>query len=185
MSEEDKQDFGALLKNAREDKNISIAQISEALKLSLEKIESIEKSDSGSLPAAAFTCGYLRLFAKLVGVNEEDVVRQYYFSIGDGVSAGLPNARSDLPAQTTSEHLGMRIVSYSLVLVVAVLFIVWLQGSEQVTINSDDQVNNTETGNEYSESAESEVMVTVAEENSDDALTFTRSETEMNSESLV
>ena len=137
--------FGSVLKAAREEKNISIGHVSEALKLSLEKIESIEASDLEALPAAAFTCGYLRLFAKLVELDEEEVVHLYNQSIGVESIDSVPGTTSDLPTQASSGDLAMRIVTYSLGLVAVVLFVIWLQGAQEKPLdassNSDEEVN--------------------------------------------
>lgn len=137
--------FGSVLKAAREEKNISIGHVSEALKLSLEKIESIEASDLEALPAAAFTCGYLRLFAKLVELDEEDVVHLYNQSIGVESINATPGTTSDLPTQASSGDLAMRIVTYSLGLVAVVLFVIWLQGAQEKPLdasnNSDEEVS--------------------------------------------
>ena len=137
--------FGSVLKAAREEKNISIGHVSEALKLSLEKIESIEASDLEALPAAAFTCGYLRLFAKLVELDEEEVIHLYNQSIGVESINSVPGTTSDLPTQASSGDLAMRIVTYSLGLVAVVLFVIWLQGAQEKPLdassNSDEEVN--------------------------------------------
>ena len=137
--------FGSVLKAAREEKNISIGHVSEALKLSLEKIESIEASDLEALPAAAFTCGYLRLFAKLVELDEEEVIHLYNQSIGVELINSVPGTTSDLPTQASSGDLAMRIVTYSLGLVAVVLFVIWLQGAQEKPLNassnSDEEVN--------------------------------------------
>jgi len=127
MNDEVQQSFGSVLKAAREEQNISLAQVSETLKLSVEKIIDIEESRSDSLPPAAFTCGYLRLFSKLVAVDENEIIKAYNRSLGRAADDGVLCATSDIPNQANSSHLGMKIVSYSFVLVIAVLIIVWVQ----------------------------------------------------------
>lgn len=153
MTEVENLSFGKVLKNAREEQNISIDKISETLKLATEIIENIENSNSYKLPPAAFTCGYLRLFSKLVGVDEVEVIRKYNISLGEKSSDDLAS-RSDLPAQATSEHVGMRIASFSMIIVVIVLFVVWLQGNHSV-INNDkenEEVLSTVVDNAESDS---------------------------------
>lgn len=127
MNDEVQQSFGSVLKAAREEKNISLAQVSETLKLTVEKISDIEESNVDSLPPAAFTCGYLRLFSKLVSVDENEVIKAYYNALGENPADGVLCATSDIPNQANSGHMGMKIVSYSFVLVIAVLVIVWIQ----------------------------------------------------------
>lgn len=130
-------DFGSKLKTAREEKNISLAHVSETLKLSIEKIEDIETSDISLLPPPAFTCGYLRLFSKLVGLNEDEIIGLYNQSVNSKSEDSMLNSTSDLPTQATSNDVGMRVVNYSLVLLAIVLFVVWLQKFDDKQADSD------------------------------------------------
>jgi len=139
MNDEAVRAFGEILKEAREEQKISLAEVSETLKLSVEKIIEIEDSKAELLPPAAFTCGYLRLYSKLVVANENQVIDAYYQALGESRSDGVLSATSDIPSQANSGHLGMKFVSYSFVLIIAVLIIVWMQGdsSDQVSQQAD------------------------------------------------
>ena len=165
MNDEVKMSFGEVLKQAREKKNISLAQVSETLKLSLDKIQNIESANVDVLPPAAFTCGYLRLFSRLVEVNEEEVVQLYYQSMNQSSFDAAPGTTSDLlPAQVTSESLSMRIISYSLIIIVIVLVVLWYQGNREtasteeagITLSNDLNLSNTteEPQNDAVESVE-------------------------------
>lgn len=129
MSAEENLKFGTVLKAAREEKNISMSHVSETLKLSIEIIEYIESSNMAQLPPAAFTCGYLRLFAKIVGINEEEVIELYNQSF-DEVSSDALAQISDLPTQASSNDISMRVISYALIVIAVILLIVWYQGNE-------------------------------------------------------
>ena len=132
--------YGDVLKAAREEKNISISQVSETLKLSIEKIESIEASDSDALPAAAFTCGYLRLFARLVEVDEAQVLSLYNRCATETAEDAVPGATSDIPTQASSNDAGMRIITYTLALVAIVLVVLWYQNNQQSVPESKPEV---------------------------------------------
>ncbi|MDH5518121.1 MAG: DUF4115 domain-containing protein [Gammaproteobacteria bacterium] len=152
MSNIEIKSFGEILRAAREEKNIALPQVAETLKLSLDIVESIENSDLDALPPATFTCGYLRLFAKLVELNESDVIQAYYDTIGKvptSKSSGL-GSTSDLPTQASSDDLGMRIISYSLVIVVIALFVYWLSDSQKTSSSalSDTPVEKTISSDE-------------------------------------
>ena len=127
MTATENKSYGDVLKAAREEKNISISQVSETLKLSIDKIESIEASESDALPAAAFTCGYLRLFARLVEVDEAQVLSLYNRCATETAEDAVPGTTSDIPAQASSNDAGMRIISYTLILVAIVLVVLWYQ----------------------------------------------------------
>ena len=156
-------DFGAVLKVAREEKNISLAQVSEGLKLSIDKIEDIESSNVGNLPPAAFTCGYLRLFSKLVEVDENEIIEMYYHAIGEVPETVLPSSTSDIPSQADIKHPGMRLVSFSVVILIIILSIVWWNDRGD---NGDDAEHAVVTDDSKSnESLDSVVESTEADEN--------------------
>lgn len=68
---------GAILKQAREGKNLSIAAIATQLNLDLRTIEALERGDLAKLPAPIFVRGYLRGYARLVDVREAAVLDAY------------------------------------------------------------------------------------------------------------
>ncbi|MDH5423862.1 MAG: DUF4115 domain-containing protein [Gammaproteobacteria bacterium] len=144
MSAVENNKFGDTLKAARESKKISLAHIAETLKLTIDIIENIEASNTAVLPPAAFTCGYIRSFSKLVGIDEDEVVRLYNQSIGVELVDAVPRATSDLPAQVSSNDLSMRIASYSFILVAIVLLFVWFQSTRDETELPVVALNNNE-----------------------------------------
>lgn len=170
MSAEENLKFGTVLKAAREEKNISVSHISETLKLSIEIIEYIESSNIAKLPPAAFTCGYLRLFAKLVSLNEEEVIELYNQSFDEASSDALGQI-SDLPTQASSNDISMRVISYALIVIAVILLIVWYQGNENRTpdevIAFDPIPNNIEkVVNSNLEQTKLEVSLEVANNDS-------------------
>lgn len=167
MSAVENRKFGATLRAARENNNISVSHIAETLKLSIDIIENIEASNTAVLPPAAFTCGYIRSFAKLVEVNEEEAVHLYNQSIGvESFDAAL-SVTSDLPTQATSNDLSMRVASYSLGLVAVVLFVVWFQSTQEESEVPVVNIESTEAPVVNVESSEVLVNESVASEDRD------------------
>lgn len=68
---------GEILKQARVGKDLSIAAIATHLNLDLRVVEALESGDLSKLPAPIFVRGYLRGYARLVGVREEMVLAAY------------------------------------------------------------------------------------------------------------
>ncbi len=68
-----KQEAGTILKLKREELGLSQKQIADRLRLRVTIIENIENNQFASEQVATFTRGYLRSYAKAVGV-EEDIV---------------------------------------------------------------------------------------------------------------
>ncbi|HEY9198319.1 MAG TPA: RodZ domain-containing protein, partial [Gammaproteobacteria bacterium] len=68
---------GQILKRAREGMNLTVAAIATQMNLDLRIIEALEAGDQSKLPAPIFVRGYLRGYARLVGVSEADVLGAY------------------------------------------------------------------------------------------------------------
>lgn len=68
---------GEILRQAREGKNLSVAAIATQLNLDLRTIEALERGEQDKLPAPIFVRGYLRGYARLVGVSEDAVLGAY------------------------------------------------------------------------------------------------------------
>jgi cytoskeletal protein RodZ len=65
---------GDLLKNAREQRGVSLEKIAAYTKINIKYLTAIENNDFQHLPPAAFTKGFLHTYASLVGVNAETVL---------------------------------------------------------------------------------------------------------------
>ena len=68
---------GARLSAAREKHKLSLEAVADELKLDVSMIEALEKDDRAALPAAIFVQGYLRRYARLTGLPEDELVRAY------------------------------------------------------------------------------------------------------------
>jgi transcriptional regulator with XRE-family HTH domain len=72
--------FGEELKREREIRGISIKEISDATKISKRFLEAIERNDHKTLPAPVFTRGFVREYARYLGLNIEEMVNRYNFA---------------------------------------------------------------------------------------------------------
>ena len=68
---------GAHLKRLREEKNLSIADVSSMLYLQAHVIEALEQDDHDSLPTGTYVYGYLQNYAKLLDTSADLVVAMY------------------------------------------------------------------------------------------------------------
>lgn len=69
--------LGEKLKRIREDMRISLAEIAKATKVKQSYLEKIEEGDFESLPPDVYVKGFLKSYAGYLGVDEDEVVRQY------------------------------------------------------------------------------------------------------------
>jgi len=69
--------IGALLVNARNQAALSQLNVSEQLNLPLHTIKALEEDDFNQLPEATYIRGYLRNYARVVGVSPEGLIKAF------------------------------------------------------------------------------------------------------------
>lgn len=69
--------LGEKLRQAREERGISISEVAEQTRISPLYIESIEKDDYSPLPGGIFNKGFVKSFAKYVGIDEQEALADY------------------------------------------------------------------------------------------------------------
>jgi cytoskeletal protein RodZ len=69
--------FGSWLRQQREIRNISLREISDNTKIGMRYLEALEDDRFEILPAAIFAKGFLREYAKYVGLDADEVVNFY------------------------------------------------------------------------------------------------------------
>src|SRR6478672_7943300 len=72
--------FGEELRREREIRGISLKEIADATKISKRFLEAIERNDHKTLPAPVFTRGFVREYARYLGLNAEEMVTRYNFT---------------------------------------------------------------------------------------------------------
>lgn len=69
--------FGSWLRRQREVREISLREIADSSKISLRYLEALEGDRFDLLPAPVFARGFLREYAKFVGLSPDDVVNYF------------------------------------------------------------------------------------------------------------
>ena len=71
--------FGEELKRERELREISLREVSEATKISMKFLQAIEENQFDLLPGGVFNVGFIRSYAKYIGVDDDEMVNNYLF----------------------------------------------------------------------------------------------------------
>jgi len=69
--------LGQKLRQAREERGISISEVAEQTRISPHYIESIENDDYKTLPGGIFNKGFIKSYARYVGFNEQEALSDY------------------------------------------------------------------------------------------------------------
>ena len=68
---------GAMLRTARIQRNLKVEQVAKELHLDTRIVTAMENDDHATLPEPIFVQGYLRSYARLVGLSTDDIVSRY------------------------------------------------------------------------------------------------------------
>ncbi|MGE0450911.1 MAG: helix-turn-helix domain-containing protein [Vicinamibacterales bacterium] len=95
--------FGNKLRQARERRGISLAEIAARTKIKASLFEEVERDDASHWPAGIFRRSFMRDYAKAVGLNPEETVREFLRRFPDpadttGGTAVRPAAATATPA---------------------------------------------------------------------------------------
>jgi cytoskeletal protein RodZ len=70
-------EFGDKFRNEREKKGISLDDVSNVTKIGSRMLQAIEEERFDQLPGGVFNKGFIRAYAKHLGLNDDDAVAQY------------------------------------------------------------------------------------------------------------
>lgn len=94
--------LGEELRHRREQRGISLAEISEATRIGTRFLKAIETDNFSILPGGIFTRSFIRAYAKHVGLNEDEAVGLYLRQIA-GPTAEQQEAADQAVSQATVE----------------------------------------------------------------------------------
>jgi len=69
--------FGARLRRQREEQHIALITIAEQTKIKLSLLEAMERDDVSHWPAGIFGRAFIRAYGHAIGLNPDDVVREF------------------------------------------------------------------------------------------------------------
>ena len=68
--------LGDIFKNARIEKNLSLSDVADELKIRKFFLQSIENEKYEMLPGGVYTIGFIKSYAKYLGLNQDAIVEQ-------------------------------------------------------------------------------------------------------------
>lgn len=76
-SETHGESFGAFLRRERELRGVSLDQIADETRILVANLKALEEDDRSRLPERVFVLGYIRAYAKAVGIDANEAVLRY------------------------------------------------------------------------------------------------------------
>ncbi len=85
--------FGQALRQAREEQHISLLQAEQALKIKSSYLQALEDERLELLPSPVYVRGFLRQYARLLGLNPDGILASYRQLAGAEPVVALPSAQ--------------------------------------------------------------------------------------------
>lgn len=116
---------GALLKQSREQRGLTTAEVASQLRLKVSQIEQIEAEQWDPAVSATFIRGYLRAYAKLMKLPEKEILANFELQAAYLRNQTKPMHSFSNKASLDAVDNRFMLASYLLVVLLIGLFLVW------------------------------------------------------------
>ena len=96
--------LGEKLRQAREERGISISEVAEQTRISPLYIKSIEEDNYKPLPGGIFNKGFLKSYARYVGYDEHEALQEYSQIVTGSEQSVEEEFKSYRPEVLTDDH---------------------------------------------------------------------------------
>jgi cytoskeleton protein RodZ len=153
------------LQAARIKKGLTLGDVASRMHLSANIVEAIEDNNFEEITAPIFVKGYLRAYARIVSLDEDDMIDQYthIYSEEDPPISSTSNLASELSVADAR----VKWTTYIVVLVIGVSLATWLWNKEQnaeAPISLDTQSSSIEESGKSDADVVSSEIEAVSEE---------------------
>jgi cytoskeletal protein RodZ len=145
--------LGEKLRQAREARGISISEVAEQTRISALYLEAIENNDYRTLPGGIFNKGFVKSFAKFVGVDAEEALQDYSSLLAEQGAESGDDPKTYRPEVLTDDRSRSSMLPTLIFAVIILGLLTWgilalvryYQDSQQnptVANNTNSAVNN-------------------------------------------
>lgn len=118
---------GETLRAARESKSWPLSSVAKQLNLSERSLTQIEAGDFSQLPGHTFARGYVRAYAKLLGLDQNRLVQQFDQHTGTDATGSSVNSLGHIDQPVRLSRTMVRFFTFILTLVIGVGAFLWWQ----------------------------------------------------------
>lgn len=118
---------GETLRAARESKSWPLSSVAKQLNLSERSLTQIEAGDFSQLPGHTFARGYVRAYAKLLGLDQNRLVQQFDQHTGTDATGSSVNSLGHIDQPVRLSRMMVRFFTFILTLVIGVGAFLWWQ----------------------------------------------------------
>lgn len=130
---------GERLKAARLSLGLEPAKVAAQLHLSTDMVHAIERDDYSAMPARVFVRGYIKNYARVVGLPADSLLKQLEEQFPDEAAKnGLNRVGTDIRRELRSSNGVVRFFTWVIVLGLGVLFVLWWRGHLDLRLQVDN-----------------------------------------------
>jgi cytoskeleton protein RodZ len=130
---------GETLRQARESNGWSLAEVALKLNLTVNSLSNLEAGAFDKLPGHTFARGYIRAYAKLLGMDQTVLVQQFDLSTGTDSQGSSVHSLGRIEEPVRVSHTILRIVSLLLLVAVVGGGFIWWQ--DQTSSRAKDPIS--------------------------------------------
>ena len=102
--------LGEKLRQAREERGFTLSEVAEQTRISSLYLENIENDDYRILPGGIFNKGFVKSFAKFVGIDEQEALADYASLIAESENGNTDDPKPYRPEVLTDDRTASSIV---------------------------------------------------------------------------
>jgi cytoskeletal protein RodZ len=102
--------LGSYLKNERETRQLTLAEIAQTTRIPVRILSQIESDQFDQLPAEVFVRGFLRVYARELGLDEGQVLERYGRSRASDLNLSMPLPNITAPESGRSFGIAIALV---------------------------------------------------------------------------
>ncbi|MBJ2254965.1 RodZ domain-containing protein [Pseudomonas psychrophila] len=132
---------GETLRQARENNGWTLAEVALKLNLTASSLSNLETGAFDKLPGHTFARGYIRTYAKLLGMDQASLVRDFDLYTGTDANGSNVHSLGRIEEPVRVSHTILRIVSLLLLIAVIGGGFIWWQ--DQTSMRAKDLIGLT------------------------------------------
>ena len=129
---------GETLRQARENNGWTLAEVALKLNLTASSLSNLETGAFDKLPGHTFARGYIRAYAKLLGMDQASLVREFDLYTGTDANGSNVHSLGRIEEPVRVSHTILRVVSLLLLLAVVGGGFIWWQN--QTSMRAKDLI---------------------------------------------
>src|SRR5512140_1087597 len=115
--------FGQRRQREREMRGITLEEIATSTKIGTRSLRALEEDRFDQLPGGIFNKGFVRAYARCVGIDEEQAVADYLLSLGEQQKVADPVQMQQIAQQVQAQRTQMEHDQNTVILWLAVLLV--------------------------------------------------------------